>query len=521
MTDKKKPFAKRPPRIRPANSAWNPLVDMIEVFPGHRGAGRAGILELYDAPVGVRFEIEEALKSPVILQAEEEWEGHVAPLYVWREDGRYNMLYSVRGGVCLAISDDALNWTRPDLGQVEHNGSRKNNLLAKSCKGATGIFEDLSAPAEERYKAMGGRMYWADPETGVELEPEEASDRVQAEAEGAGYGGPKAVIHGVMSAWTSPDRIHWTKLEEPLARRPVNGGISAGWDPVHQRYFAYIQLMGYPSEVIAGVGKSRHEDGLQVRAIGFTYTDDFTTWPAPKLIHYPDAQDEPDISFYGASYFPYPGRDDLHVLLIPIFHQIADTIDGQIAFSRDGLFWSRPERRTNLPIGAVGDGDEGMAHYWRSGIVELPDGSWACPYTGHSTLHDAPEPTLEEEYPNRRPPQIRWASWRPQRLCGLRADGEGRFSAPSIFRAHDELRVNYRCDPGGWIEVELTEKVPSLTAPDVDAVPGFSFADCDRRKGDQEDQVVSWKGRTDITAVGEAVGIRIRMFGAKLFAYRV
>ena len=52
MTDKKKPFAKRPPRIRPANSAWNPLVDMIEVFPGHRGAGRAGILELYDAPVG-------------------------------------------------------------------------------------------------------------------------------------------------------------------------------------------------------------------------------------------------------------------------------------------------------------------------------------------------------------------------------------------------------------------------------------------------------------------------------------
>ena len=68
---------------------------------------------------------------------------------------------------------------------------------------------------------------------------------------------------------------------------------------------------------------------------------------------------------------------------------------------------------------------------------------------------------------------------------------------------------------------ELTEKVPSLTAPDVDAVPGFSFADCDRLKGDQEDQVVSWKGRTDITAVGEAVGIRIRMFGAKLFAYRV
>ena len=74
---------------------------------------------------------------------------------------------------------------------------------------------------------------------------------------------------------------------------------------------------------------------------------------------------------------------------------------------------------------------------------------------------------------------------------------------------------------GGWIEVELLEKIPNLTSPDAHPVPGFTFAVGDRINGNSEDQVVSWKGRTDISAVGEAVGIRIRMFDAKLFAYRV
>ncbi len=521
MTDKKKPFQKRPPRIRPAQASWNPLVDMIEVFPGHRGANRDGILDLFDEPVGIRFEIEEGVKSDPLLEAEKEWEGHVSPLAIWQEDGGYRMLYHVDQGMCLAVSDDAFNWTRPDLKEVEFNGSKSNNLIPHPCVGATGTFEDTSAPPETRYKAMGGRMYWADPETGIEIVGEEASKRIKAETEGAGYGGPKAVIHGVMSAWTSPDRIHWTKLAEPLARRPVNGGISARWDPVQGRYFTYIQLMGYPSEVIDGVGRSRHEDGMQIRTIGFSYTEDFESWPAPKLILHPDAQDEPDISFYGANYFAYPGRDDLHGMLIPIYHQIADTIDGQIAFSRDGLFWSRPERRPNLPLGAIGDGDECVAHYWRSGIVELPDGSWACPYTGNSFVHNAVADTIEEEYPHHRVPQMRWASWRPHRFCGLRADGEGRFSAPSIYRTHDQLHLNYSCKPGGWIEVELLEKIPNLTAPDANPVPGFTFAECDRINGNSEDRVVSWKGRTDISAVGEAVGIRFRMFDAKLFAYRV
>ena len=107
-----------------------------------------------------------------------------------------------------------------------------------------------------------------------------------------------------MFAWTSPDCLHWTPFPEPLAYRPVNGGISARYDEHRGNYFAYIQLMGFPAELLEGIGVNRLEQGMQIRTIGFSRTADFANWPAPKLVHHPDTEDPPDISFYGANYFP-------------------------------------------------------------------------------------------------------------------------------------------------------------------------------------------------------------------------
>jgi len=39
--------------------------------------------------------------------------------------------------------------------------------------------------------------------------------------------------------------------------------------------------------------------------------------------------------------------------------------------------------------------------------------------------------------------------------------------------------------------------------------------------GDVEDHPVTWQGKSDISAVGETIVIRVRMFQAKLFAYQV
>ena len=60
-----------------------------------------------------------------------------------------------------------------------------------------------------------------------------------------------------------------------------------------------------------------------------------------------------------------------------------------------------------------------------------------------------------------------------------------------------------------------------MQCPDANPLEGFTFEMCDLLTGDQEDQVVTWQGSSDISDVGEMLAIRVKMYQAKLFAYKV
>ena len=515
----------RRPRVRLNSGAWNPLVDPTEVNAGNPGVGESAEYELHDGPVGVQLRVEPARRSNPLIESVADWEAgsQISPLFIWSSDGLFHMLYECgAAGTCYATSADGYDWERPDVGEVEFNGSTRNNILAHGIKGATGVFIDPHGPPEERFKAMGGKMGWFDPETCDKVEGEEVGRRLKAQEDGGpGYAGPRVEIWGRTLGWVSADGRHWEPLPEPQAPRPVNGGYSVRWDADNGEYIAYLQIMGNTAESMPGIGTGRIEEESQRRTIGFSRTRDFRNWPAPRLILAPDGQEDLDISFYGANYFPYPGRTDLHTMIIPIFHQVTDHCDTQIAFSRDGIFWTRPERRSIHTVGPRGAADDGQVHTWRNGMVELPDGLWAVPHNGVSNIHNAPEDYTHQHFAPHPPRQIHYALWPPHRFCGVEAPTEGRFTIPTIYRHGDRLRLNYRCELGGWIKLELVQKVPSLARPDPAPIAGFSFAACDRLMGDELDRVVTWNGRSDISQIGSIVAIRVQMFKAKLFAYRV
>lgn len=504
---------------------WTPMLDWSTVFPGNRGIGKKKQYDLYDAPRGIQLKIEEALKSEPLLVAQDGWEGNgsLTVFKVWQDNGRYHMLYMAArgrtshemgmanafggtpeeeerapGGMGYAYSDDAYNWIRPSLGQAEFNGSRDNNKIANGPTGAP--FEDPLGRPEERYKAMGQEGGNFDPETGEQLTSLETARRFGAMAAlGDAYEGPGMISRHWISGWTSPDLLHWTKLDRPVSDSPSDGGTAASFDPETGTYFAYIR--------VGGNGR---------RAIGLTVTDDFWTWPQAKLCLAPDSQDQPDESFYGCNYFPYPGSKDLHGMFVQIYHQIADTVDNQIAFSRDKMKWDRPERKPIIPLGPVGSGEDCIVYCWAGGgLIELPDGYWATPYRGISWLHNSMGIMPQ------RAGQIRWARWKPHRLCGIEADTEGSFTIPTVTVARKELRLNYRCKPGGWISVELISGIPSRLHPEMDGAPGFTHAECIRLTGDSLSETVRWAEGSDISAVGASAAIRITMFGAKIFAYSI
>ena len=507
------------PRVSTGN--WRPLVDLHEVFPGHRAVDRSGSFELYDAPIGVRLAVEEADKSEPL-----EFEGNSDDLgnsvRVWQADDRYHLLYYQGRHVAYAVSDDGYRWTRPALGIIEQNGSKENNLVTDvGGDMLKAVFEDPSAPAEERFKGMGCEGAMINSETGkVANEGEEVDDEyvkkwwADQEYLGPDYKGPRLILKGRVIGWTSPDRIHWKRSDKILARFPMDGGLSVRYDERTGYYYAYCRIQGVPQEQFEPIGSGVPEDGIFHRAIGLTRTKDFNSWPAPKLLIFPDGQDNPDLSFYGGDYFPYPGGDDLHCMLIQAYHHATDHVDSQLAVSRDGLIWQRPERKPIIPVGGPGAADSAMVYSWGSGIAELPDGSWGSLYAGFTTLHNEPNKGDHSR-------SIQWARWRPHRFCGVETEVEGRFTIPTVTRTADQLRLNYRCRPGGWIKVEILRNIPSRVHPDVDPVAGLTFEESDHLNGDAVDQVVSWNGNSDLSGVGETVAIRLQMFQAKVFAYKV
>ena len=104
-----------------------------------------------------------------------------------------------------------------------------------------------------------------------------------------------------------------------------------------------------------------------------------------------------DIAFYAHCYFPYPGRTDLHGMLTPVFHHMTGQMDAQIAFSRDGLIWYRPERRPIVTLGPPGSGEDCMIG--ASGIVKLGDGRWGATYWAESQLHNIKKESVATPVP--------------------------------------------------------------------------------------------------------------------------
>ena len=139
-------------------------------------------------------------------------------------------------------------------------------------------------------------------------------------------------------------------------------------------------------------------------------------------------------------------------------------------------------------------------------------------YRGHVGLHNYRK--SEPEIPHR-PGVLQLARWLPHRFCGVEAEMEGRFTIPTVKRGRDALRLNYRCRPGGHIQVELISTVPSRIHPDADPIPGYSFADCDllSRRSPGPAGVVARQHRPergrrpDRGALADVPGEGVRVFG--------
>jgi len=202
----------------------------------------------------------------------------------WREGSR-------SFGVCYATSKDGIDWEKPELGIIEFQGSKKNNLVLRAAHGV-GVIKDLhETDPQKRYKAIHPHR-------------------------------------GHTDVWFSPDGLNWTRKRLP--------GLDHGdtyncvfWDPVLKKYVLFTRNWG-------GTGaKGKRYGGGRYRRESRSDSPDFLNWSKAKVVI--EGLDK-DMQIHDMPVFRHAG---VYIGLVGLFDTVANRQHVELAWSPDSIKWHR------------------------------------------------------------------------------------------------------------------------------------------------------------------------------------
>ena len=197
-------------------------------------------------------------------------------------------------GLCYAVSKDGIHWEKPELGLVEFDGNKKNNIVMRGPHGSSivgAVFKDLHDPdPARRYKVLL-------------------------------FGRLKDNKHG-WGVRFSPDGINWSQLIlTPEIGDDVSASHIAFWTPDLGKYVAFVRQFSEPSP--------------RVRQIPRTESPDFVHWTKAQLVL---RGLERKLQTYTMPVFPYAG---IYIGLPVIFNTESDRVHAELAWSPDSIQWHR------------------------------------------------------------------------------------------------------------------------------------------------------------------------------------
>lgn len=399
----------------------------------------------------------------------------------------------------LATSEDGIHWDRPELGLVEYQGNRQNNLLPVEAVEAS-VFLDPNAPPEKRYRLLYSR-HWPDPK--------------------------KA---GVYLA-SSPDGIRWTESDTRLLPFVPDSQHCAVWDESIGKYVIYTRTWN-PERAIARVAVDDiekpwpYDSTIEPHHIWGLEKVPTLSRELPTVLSRDD-RDPPGVQLYTNAVIRYHGN----YLAFPAAYQTFNgpewkdralngndgTFDTHFASSRDGIEWER--RREPYIAAGYHDGLDLRLVSLAQGLIrrgrELHQYFIGWPHThGRPVVWDKDMADREE--------------WRKKDLGGIyratqRVDGfvsldagfpGGSFTTKPLTFTGNRLRLNLSTEGSGGVRVALLDESGK-------PLPGFAENDHDWINADAIDHEVRWKGDPDFGQhAGKPVRLRFELRNAKLFAFQ-
>ncbi|MDP6354462.1 MAG: hypothetical protein QF473_05160 [Planctomycetota bacterium] len=252
---------------------------------------------------GAHLHLNRPVPREVAIVFDEPWEGSTSGYVTVFQDGDlYRMYYRGSGNsphqvTCYAESKNGLQFTKPNLGLFEFNGSKENNIVWMGA--GTHNFAPMKdanpdAAPDAKYKALAG-----------------------------GGGG--------LLPFKSPDGIRWTLMNQKavITKGAFDSQNLAFWDPIRKQYVDFHR--GFRN------GK---------RDIMTATSSDFVSWTEPVWLDYQGAEPEHLYTNQITPYFRAP-----HILMgfpkrfVPsrrgVRHRHGGVSDGIFMTSRDGISFKR------------------------------------------------------------------------------------------------------------------------------------------------------------------------------------
>jgi hypothetical protein len=463
----------------------------------------------------VDFKLHEPQRREIGLSADKPWEGN-ATLYVTTlmANGRYRMYYrgwhldltkndsesklvSARQRICLAESDDGIEWRRVPIGRIDFEGSKENNIIWEGIGveqiGITGFspFVDTNPKCKEneRFKAVGA----------------------QAQSSKGG-----------LWPMASADGVEWRLINDDpvITDGKFDSQNLAFWDSSRNEYRAYIRdFRDYDDHFSHGI-----------RDIKTTTSIDFQNWSDPVWLEYPGAADEQlytnqIIPYYRAPHIfvGFPTRyverpwsraiEDLPELEHRRFRadcteRLGSALtDGQFMTSRDGKTFKRWGEAFLRP-GPQLEGNWTYGDNYQSwGLIETP-----------SDLPGAPAELsffASEGYWRGSSSKLRRFSIRIDGFVSINASLAGGevITRPLTFDGSD-LSLNFAGSAAGSIRVEVQDAGGN-------PINGYRAEECREIIGDSLDRIVKWEsGKSVGTLSGQPVRLRFVMKDCDIYSFQ-
>jgi len=454
----------------------------------------------------VRLELHRPVRREVVFRTDAAWEGNGSAYQSVFPDGdRFRIYY--RGGhhpnskayetaknswetLCVAESKDGIHWTRPELGIVEFQGSKKNNLILDKAMVSeiggspahTAVFKDTNpdCPDSERYKII---IVGSKPR-GLYL---------MVSANGTHFRLKSNKPFTTQGAFDSQNLMLWDSVGGTYREyhRAFDEGVRGIMTAASKTpdSFPKPQWLKYPGAAEQALYTNQIQPYFRAPHIfmGFPMRYNDRGW-SPSMTELPGLEERQ----YRAKQHPRYGTT---------------VTDAAFMTSRDGVTFHRWGEAFIRPVPARKDtwvyGDNFV--FW--GMIQT-----------RSHLEGAPDEIslyATEGYWEGTFTSFRRYTLRMDSFVSAQAPLKGGklLTKPLKFDG-SQLEINFSTSAAGSVRVEIQDGAGK-------PVPGCTLADCNEQFGDQLDRIVSWKSGTDVSQLsGKTVQLLFELKDADLYAFQ-